>query len=212
MTGIDDEKFIRGKVPMTKREVRILTIINANIGESDVVADIGAGTGSLSIEAAQIATRGKVFAIEKKLDAANLIKQNAEKFHVDNITIINAEAPECLQKIPKLDVALIGGSSGHLQEILTAINDKLKIGGRIVCNFVTIQSLAACLDWLKSHNDYNYDAIQVQINRLQNVGFYDMAKALNPVHIVTATKIQCKQAANVINLSEGKGALKIVGI
>ena len=80
MLGIDDEKFLRGKIPMTKREIRILTLANAEIAETDFVVDIGAGTGSLSIEAALIAKRGHVFAIEKNFDAANLVAQNADKF------------------------------------------------------------------------------------------------------------------------------------
>lgn len=204
MLGIDDEKFLRGKIPMTKREIRILTLANAEIAETDFVVDIGAGTGSLSIEAALIAKRGQVFAIEKNLDATNLVAQNADKFDVDNLTIIHAEAPYGLQKIPKINVALIGGSGGNLVDILDALDAKIENGGRIVMNFITIQSLATCLGWLKNQPSYKYDAIQVQINRLQNLGNYDMSKSLNPVHIVTAKKIHSKQAANVISLAAAK--------
>ena len=84
MIGIDDENFIRGKIPMTKREVRILTLANAEIGAADRVVDIGAGTGSISIEAARIATEGHIYALERKLEAIQLIRQNAEKFRVKN--------------------------------------------------------------------------------------------------------------------------------
>ena len=90
MIGIDDAKFIRGKVPMTKEEIRILTLAKAKIGEKDFVVDVGAGTGSLSIEAAKIASQGYVFAIEKNPAAVDLISQNAEKFEIDNIVIINS--------------------------------------------------------------------------------------------------------------------------
>ncbi len=204
MFGIDDEKFLRGKVPMTKREIRILTLANAEIGEEDLVVDIGAGTGSLSIEAALIARRGYVYAIEKNPEAVRLVAQNAEKFAVTNLAIINSEAPKGLQKIPQINVAIIGGSGGNLTEILKAVDAKLKADGRIVMNFITIQSLAICLEWLKNHPTYKYDAIQVQINRLQSLGCYEMAKALNPVHIVTAKKIHSAQAANVISLAAAK--------
>ena len=101
-------------------------------------------------------------------------------------------------------MALIGGSGGNLVDILDALDAKLENGGRIVLNFITIQSLATCLGWLKNRNNYKYDAIQVQINRLQNLGNYDMAKALNPVHIVTARKFHSKKAANVIDLAAAK--------
>lgn len=214
MTGsIDDEKFIRGSVPMTKQEIRILTLAKAKICSTDFVVDIGAGTGSLSIEAAKAAEHGYVFAIDKNPEAVDLITQNAEKFSVDNIVIINAEAPESLRQVPRIDIALIGGSGGHLEEILNLIDEKLKIGGRIVANFITVQSLATCLNWLKRHDDYLYDAIQVQINRLKVVGGYDMAQALNPVHIVTAKKIPRKQAVNVIKLPEKKvKTTQVVGL
>ncbi len=204
MLGIDDEKFIRGKIPMTKREIRILTLANANIGENDIVADIGAGTGSISIEAALIASGGHVYAVERKIEGVKLIEQNAEKFAVKNLTIINAEAPNGLSKIPQLNVAIIGGSGGLLEEILTSIDTRLKVGGRIVLNCITIQTLANAIGWLKCRKDYKYDAMQVQINRLKNLGFYDMSEALNPVHIVTATKISKMQANNVIVISGSK--------
>lgn len=205
MLGIDDEKFIRGKVPMTKREIRILTLANANIGAHDFVADIGAGTGSLSIEAALIATHGQVFAIERNTVAADLIMQNAENFSLSNITVVNAEAPECLKNLPRLDVALVGGTGGRISEILDMLDLILKIEGRIVLNFITVQSLYNCLTWFKEHSNYRYDAIQVQINRLKNLGAYDMETAINPVHIVTATKVsRTVPVSNVINIAEAK--------
>ena len=202
MLGIDDEQFIRGKIPMTKREIRILTLVNAEICESDIVVDIGAGTGSISIEAALIANKGHVYAIEKKLEGVKLIEQNAQKFSVKNVTAINAEAPAGISKIPNFDAAIIGGSGGLIEEILSNLNAKINVGGRIVINCITIQTLASALNWLKAHKDFKYNAIQVQINRLKNLGFYDMAEALNPVHIITATKI-CKMT-NVINISDAK--------
>ncbi len=201
MIGIDDEKFIRGKVPMTKEEIRILTLAKAKIGEKDFVVDVGAGTGSLSIEAAKIAKQGYVFAVEKNPAAVDLIGQNAEKFEIDNIVIINSEAPEGLRNVSRIDVAIVGGSGGKITEILDAIDSKMKVGGRIVLNFITVQSLSACLAWLKNHLDYKYEAIQVQITKLEMVGGYDMYKAQNPVHIVTAEKFLRGRTKNVIKVA-----------
>ena len=183
---IPDEDFIRGTVPMTKQEIRILTMAKAQLKPNDVVIDIGAGTGSLSIEAAMVARR--VFAVERDAAAIELIEQNVEKFDVDNIIIINAEAPNGLEAINNIDVAIIGGSGGNLTKILDTIDRRLKVGGRIVINCITIQTIAEALEYFKNHNNYEYEAIQVQINRLNHVGQYDMAKALNPIYILTAVK------------------------
>ncbi len=202
MIGIEDEKFIRGKVPMTKQEIRILTLAKAKINETDFVVDIGAGTGSLSVEAARLAARGYVFAIDRDETAVDIITQNAEKFSIDNIIIIHSEAPAGLISVPRIDVALIGGSGGKLTEILNSVDNKMKPGGRIVINCITMQNLVTGLDWLKKREDYRYDAFQVQINRLQQVGDYDMVKALNPIAIVTAKKFQLKKVTTVISMSD----------
>ena len=180
---IDDEEFIRGKVPMTKREIRILTLAAAKLENNSVVADIGAGTGSISIEAARIANNGKIFAVERNPNAVELIKRNVEKFSVNNVEIICAAAPDGLEDLPELDAAIIGGSGGRLEKILDAL--KLKIGGRVVVNAITLQTAATCVEYFRTHN-WKYEACQVQITRLEHVGNYDMSKALNPVWIISA--------------------------
>ena len=185
---IDDEEFIRGKVPMTKQEIRILTLAKAQINFNSVVVDVGAGTGSITIEAARLAKAGKVFAIERNLEAVELIKRNVEKFSVSNVIIINAEAPDGLEALPTLDAAIIGGSGGNTYKILDVLNKKLKIGGRIVVNAVTIQTSAGALEYFR-HHDWKYEAFQVQITRLKKIRAYDMCQALNPVWIITAEKI-----------------------
>ena len=186
--GIDDADFLRGNVPMTKQEIRILTLAKARIGESDIVFDIGAGTGSLSIEAARQAAGGHVYAIERQPEAISLIKANAEKFGVGNITVVNAEAPDGLAEWPQCDVALIGGSGGQLGPILDAVDEKLKAGGRIVVNCIAVQTLMRCLDYMKKNPAYTYEAIQVQVSRLRQIGPYDMAEAINPIYVVTCRK------------------------
>ena len=184
---IEDEKFIRGDVPMTKLEVRILTLAKAQIKSDSVVVDIGAGTGSISIEAALLAPNGKIFAVERKSDAIELIKRNVEKFSVDNVEIICAEAPDGLKDLPELDAAIIGGSGGKLEKILDIIFAKLKSGGHIVINAITIQTAAAALAYFRAH-DIKYDAFQVQITRLKKIRAHDMNQVLNPVWIITGEK------------------------
>ena len=187
--GLSDEAFIRGKVPMTKQEIRILTLVKAQIEADDVIYDIGAGTGSLSIEAARLAPAGHVYAIERKKEAVALIEANGAHFNLRNLSIIEAEAPEGLEALPSADVILIGGSGGHLEAILDSAARKLRRGGRLVLNCLAVQTLAAALSYLHAHADlYRYEAIQVQVSRLRRVGPYDMAEAQNPIYIITCTK------------------------
>ena len=187
--GIKDEEFVRGKVPMTKEEIRILTIAKAQIAHNAVICDVGAGTGSLSIEAARLAPAGHVYAIEKNPEGIGLIAENTKRFGVENITVIEGAAPDALAGLPELDVALIGGSGRKLSDILDIIGERLRLNGRIVANAITMQTVAACLDYFHTHADrYTYEAIQVQISRLERVGPYDMAKALNPIYIITAQR------------------------
>ena len=166
--GIEDEAFIRGKVPMTKQEIRVLTLVKAHIMPKDVVWDIGAGTGSMSVEAARLASQGRVYAVERNAEGVSLIQQNKEKFGVENLTVVEGEAPDALKDLPDCDVAIIGGSGSRLSEILDEISAR---------------------EYLRAHETvFSYEAIQVQINRLQAVGSYDMAKAINPIYIVTGEK------------------------
>ena len=187
--GIKDEAFVRGKVPMTKEEIRVLTLVKAQIAPDAVVYDVGAGTGSLSIEAAQLAPAGHVYAIEKNPEGIGLIAENAKRFGVENITVVEGAAPAALEGLPALDVALIGGSGRKIADILDIIGARLRPAGRIVANAITMQTVAACLDYFHAHAEqYAYEAIQVQISRLERVGPYDMAKALNPIYIITAQR------------------------
>jgi cobalt-precorrin-6B (C15)-methyltransferase len=187
--GIADEEFIRQDVPMTKQEIRILSLVKAQIAPDAVVYDIGAGTGSISIEAARLAPQGQVYAIERSSEGIGLIRANAANFAVKNVTVIQAEAPEGLADLPEADAILIGGSGGNLQEILAEVTPKLKASGRLVLNCITVQTLMQCIEFMREHSDtYIYEAIQVQVTRLQQVGTYDMAKANNPIYIVTCWK------------------------
>ncbi|MFV0636076.1 precorrin-6Y C5,15-methyltransferase (decarboxylating) subunit CbiT [Mitsuokella sp.] len=187
--GIEDEAFIRGKVPMTKQEIRILTLAKARIEPHDIIYDIGAGTGSLSIEAARLAPEGHVYALERKKEAAVLIEANRRHFAVHNLSIMETEAPEGMEALPDADVILIGGSGGKLGAVLDSVSVKLRPGGRLVFNCITVQTLSESLAYLHEHEDlYRYEAVSVQVNRLRRVGPYDMAQAQNLIYIITCTK------------------------
>ncbi|MCR5757540.1 MAG: precorrin-6Y C5,15-methyltransferase (decarboxylating) subunit CbiT [Selenomonas sp.] len=187
--GIDDDAFIRNNVPMTKQEIRILSLVKARIKPDAVIYDIGAGTGSLSVEAARLAPQGTVYALERNAEGVGLIRANAANFAVPNVKVIETEAPAGIERLPDADTVLIGGSGSKLEGILDAVTPKLKPDGRIVLNCITVQTLMQCIDYMRGHSDsYVYEAIQVQVTRLQQLGPYDMAKAANPIYIVTCCK------------------------
>lgn len=187
--GIDDDEFIRDQVPMTKQEIRILSLVKARIKPDAVIYDIGAGTGALSVEAARLAPQGRVFALEREPEGIRLIRANVANFALANVAAIETEAPAGIADLPEADTVLIGGSGSKLPAILDAVTLKLRTGGRIVLNCITVQTLMQCIEYMRSHSEtYVYEAIQVQVSRLQQVGPYDMAKAVNPIYIVTCTK------------------------
>lgn len=186
--GIPDEMFKRGDVPMTKQEIRALTITKARISDGDIIYDIGAGTGSLSIEAALMAPNGKVFAVEKEEVAVALIKENRAAFGITNLTVIHDLAPNALAALPPADCVLVGGSGDNLREIIETIHIHLKEGGRVVFNAITLETLAVTFETLSSLLHYKTEVISVHIDRLVSMGSKHGFKSLNPVYIISAQK------------------------
>lgn len=186
--GIPDELFRRGDIPMTKQEVRILALVKARIPEAATVIDIGAGTGSLAVEAALLAPAGQVFAIEKEAAGVDLIKANAAHFGAANLTVIHGQAPDALAGLPTADVIFIGGSGGKLAAILTAADRLLKKGGRLVIPAITVETLQQTLAWAAATGGYTSEAAGVQITRLRPAGQRHMFQALNQVYIIICSK------------------------
>lgn len=186
--GIADTEFIRGKVPMTKREIRVQVMAMAKPKATDVIYDVGAGTGSLSIESALFAKDGQVFAFEREPEAVELIRQNVVRFGVDNITVCPGKAPETLTgKLPP-DVVLIGGSGGQLASILECCHNLLKPGARMVITAVTLETAYRTLEWLKQTDCYQTEAICLQVTRLKPLQSFHMFDALNPIILIGAYK------------------------
>ncbi|MDQ7093457.1 precorrin-6y C5,15-methyltransferase (decarboxylating) subunit CbiE [Desulfosporosinus sp. PR] len=184
--GIPDQEFLRGKVPMTKAEVRVQVLAKAQISRSDSVADIGAGTGSISIEAAGLASQGTVYAIEHNPEAQALILENQRKFKVSNLQLISGSAPDVFGELPPVNVCIIGGSNGRLEDILAKV--PLLAGGRIVITAVTLETIAQSLKFLSELNYQDIDVVSIQAVRWQPVQTLHMAQALNPVFILSARK------------------------
>jgi cobalt-precorrin-6B (C15)-methyltransferase len=185
--GVDDSQFIRGAIPMTKQEIRTMVLCKAKIAPDDIVIDIGAGTGSLSIEAGLVAPQGQIYAIERAAEGVELIKKNAAKFGVNNITVICQEAPAALVDLPQANAIFVGGSGGQLPAILAECDRLLFGGGRLIITAVTVETLMHSLE-IVQQGTYQIDCFQMQISRLKKVGASHMFQALNPIFIIACTK------------------------
>ena len=184
-SGLEDSAFIRGDVPMTKSEVRSVVLSKLKVCEEDILFDIGAGTGSVSIEMALHASKGQVYAIECKQDAIDLINKNKEAFGVTNLHIVNGLAPEALADLPVPDKAFIGGTRGNMDSVLRELLKK-NSDIRVVINVVTLESLSDALNALKSIGYELLDAVQLSIAKANERGNYHLMTAENPVFILTA--------------------------
>lgn len=197
--GIDDEIFSRTKVPMTKNEVRVLSISRLELTKNAVVYDVGSGTGSVSIECARLSPDIFVFAIEQKEEAANLTKENAVRLGLsDQIVVINKKAPEGFEELPTPTHVFIGGSSGALSDILSAIQkklivkentkgktDKVSKGVRVVINAVSLETIAQITKLIQTYPVKHVQLTQIQASRAHKLGSYNLMQAQNPVLIAS---------------------------
>ena len=197
--GIDDEIFSRTKVPMTKNEVRVLSISRLELTKNAVVYDVGSGTGSVSIECARLSPDIFVFAIEQKEEAANLTKENAARLGLsDQIVVINKKAPEGFEELPTPTHVFIGGSSGALSDILSAIQKKLIVkentkgktdkaskGVRVVINAVSLETIAQITKLIQTYPVKHVQLTQIQASRAHKLGSYNLMQAQNPVLIAS---------------------------
>lgn len=184
--GIADELFIRDKVPMTKSEVRSISISKLKLHKASTMVDIGAGTGSVSVEVAQIAKDGDVYAIEKKREGIKLIEANKERFQIWNLHIMEGEATECIEHLPVVTHAFIGGTSGNMKEILKQLlNNNSKI--RIVLNIIALETLAEAMTLLKELPVAEIEIVQVGIAKGKGIGDYHLMIGQNPVYIISFT-------------------------
>lgn len=197
--GIDDEIFSRTKVPMTKNEVRVLSISRLELTKNAVVYDVGSGTGSVRIECARLSPDIFVFAIEQKEEAANLTKENAVRLGLsDQILVINKKAPEGFEELPTPTHVFIGGSSGALSDILSAIQKKLIVkentkgktdkaskGVRVVINAVSLETIAQITKLIQTYPVKHVQLTQIQASRAHKLGSYNLMQAQNPVLIAS---------------------------
>lgn len=184
-SGIPDELFIRGDVPMTKQEVRAVALAKLRLTATDTVWDVGAGTGSVSIEAALVARAGSVWAVERNATGVRLIRENADAFGCGNVHAVPGVAPEALTKLPVPDAVFVGGSSGELPSIVEAALEK-NSQVRLCVPCVTVETLTEACALLSGSRFKGFEACQVSAARAEAVGSYHLMKAQNPVFLVSA--------------------------
>ena len=180
--GIVDAEFIRDKTPMTKEEVREVSICKLHLKKGAVVYDIGSGTGSIAVEIAGISDDIKVYAIEQKKEAVELIKKNAQKFLLENIVVTETTAPEGMSELPVPTHAFIGGSNGRMREILDDLYQK-NPNMRIVINAVSLETICEIKEILSEYPVTEEEVVQLQTSRTRKAGRYHLMQAENPVFI-----------------------------
>lgn len=183
--GLADELFLRGKAPMTKQEIRSISLSKLRPEVDDIIYDIGAGTGSCSIELALQAPLGQVYAFEQKAEALELLQANKERFNTGNLEIVAGEASAEIQTRPAPDCVFIGGSSGNMCSILDTLYAK-NSKCRIVINAITLETLAEVAAYYKAKEGFTLDIVNVFVAANRHLGRYNMMMAQNPIYVITA--------------------------
>lgn len=192
--GTADSEFLRDAVPMTKEEVREVSLCKLKLHEQAVVYDVGSGSGSVAVEIAGVSHSIQVYAIERKPEAVALIRRNQEKFHAYNMDVVEAFAPEGLEDLPVPTHAFLGGTGGKLQEILKCLYRK-NPQMRVVVNAVTLETISELREALTYFPVTDESMVQLQVSRTKKAGAYHLAQAENPVWICAFTFQTQKTAA-----------------
>lgn len=184
--GFHDEVFSRDKVPMTKEEVREVSICKLHIGQHAVFYDIGSGTGSISVEVAGLSDTIAVHAFEQKEEAVALLQKNSEKFGLSNITIHHTKAPDGMEKLEAPTHVFIGGSGGNLMEIIKKVAEK-NASARVVINAISLETLAELTELERQIPLHDMEVLQLQVSRAKKAGRYHLMQGENPIYIVSFT-------------------------
>ena len=181
--GLPDEAFERDDVPMTKQEVRAAVLAKLAVRPEDILWDVGAGTGSVSVELALAAPRGRVYAVECRPEGCALIKANREKFRTRNLVLVEGLAPAALSDLPAQDAVFIGGSKGSLAAIVDAALDK-NPDARICVSAIALETLSAAVAALTAKGR-TAQVSQLAVSRAKAVGGLHLMMAQNPIYLIT---------------------------
>ena len=183
--GISDDAFARGKVPMTKEEVRSLALCKLRIEPCHTIWDVGAGTGSVSVEAARMATLGQVLSIERNPAAIELLHANKRAFGLTNLRIVEGEAPQALQGLPRPHRVFVGGNGSNLEAILRVAFDA-NPQARVCITAVTLETVSQALLCIRELGLREVDMVQLSVAKAREAGAYHLMTAQNPVYVISA--------------------------
>jgi precorrin-6Y C5,15-methyltransferase (decarboxylating) len=173
---------------ITKSEIRAITLSKLRLLRDHILWDLGAGSGSVSIEASLLVPAGKIFALEKKPERIEQIEINKNRFGVTNIEIVHAVLPDGLERLPRPDRIFIGGGGRDLANIINAAVPFLKPDGLVVVNTVLVQNIYTATEALKAL-DFKTTCVQVQIGRSRDMPWGERLDAQNPVWIISGFRI-----------------------
>lgn len=194
--GIPEEQWIRGNIPMTKEEVRIVSLSKLKLSKDAILYDIGAGTGSVAIEAGRLISDGKVYAIEKEAEGIALINANQKKFMVDQVTPIHGMAPEAFASLEAPTHAFLGGTNGKLKDIVDALIAK-NPNVRIVITAVSLETIAEAATCLKEFDFSESDVVTLSVSKAKKLGSHHLMFGQNPITVFT-----CQYPRNTIDKEE----------
>ena len=181
--GRPDEDFVRAeKIPMTKQEVRAVLLSKLRLTKNAVCWDVGAGTGSVSLEMAECCEDGEVYAVEQKEEACRVIEENKCRLGVTNVTVVRGIAPACLAPLPAPTHVFIGGSGGNLKDILAAVLEKSP-EARIAVSAVTLETIAEAAEAMNALPLGEVETVLLSVSRSKKLGGYHLLAAQNPVYI-----------------------------
>ena len=184
--GFPDEAFHRGEVPMTKQEVRAAALAKLAVQPGDTLWDVGAGTGSVSVELALAAPRGHVYAVECDPEACGLIRQNRERFHACNLTLVEGRAPAALADLPAPDAVFIGGTKGGMEAVVDTVLAR-NPNARICISAIALETLSAAVAALTAHG-LAAEVTQIAVSRTRPAGRLHLLMANNPIFLITGER------------------------
>ena len=184
--GLPDEAFLRGEVPMTKQEIRAAALAKLGVQPEETLWDVGAGTGSVSVELALAAPRGRVYAVECEPDACTLIRKNREKFAAKNLILIEGRAPQALEALPAPDAVFIGGTKGGMAAVVDAVLAK-NPHARICISAIALETLSAAIAALTAQG-LSAEVTQIAVSRTRPAGRLHLLTANNPIFLITGER------------------------
>lgn len=194
-----DESFLK-RMPqnglITKQAVRNLALTTLRIQPHDTVWDIGAGSGSVAIEAGKFCWNGKVFAVECNEQCFDSIEENICAHGTDNVSLVRGKAPESLTELPKPDAVFVGGSRGQMETILTHAWQNLSLDGRLVVSAVTMDTVVEVFQWAKNH-ELTFDTQLINVSQTQPLAHYQRYQAENPIHLFSLIKTSQQNCVGV---------------